>query len=169
MKITDKISHKASQELIGLFFEDINYAADGGLYAEMIENRSFEAVDAFGLPGRYYCVDDFGYGWSAYSGNPSVLPELKYVSGKPLSDSNPHYLRIRCSEKMQGFSNKAYDGISLKKGLHYKVSFFARSVDYNGENFTVKIEKDRKTYAELSVKAVKALPYLPLILKLKKI
>ncbi len=34
--------------MIGLFFEDINYAADGGLYAEMIENRSFSFVDCYG-------------------------------------------------------------------------------------------------------------------------
>lgn len=40
--------------MIGLFFEDINYAADGGLYAEMIENRSFSFVDCYGDVGDYY-------------------------------------------------------------------------------------------------------------------
>ena len=40
--------------MIGLFFEDINYAADGGLYAEMIENRSFSFVDCYGGVGDYY-------------------------------------------------------------------------------------------------------------------
>ena len=43
MKITRKCGESISPEMIGLFFEDINFAADGGLYAEMIENRSFEA------------------------------------------------------------------------------------------------------------------------------
>lgn len=40
--------------MIGLFFEDINYAADGGLYAEMIENRSFSFVDCYGDVGDLY-------------------------------------------------------------------------------------------------------------------
>ena len=43
MKITDRKKETVSPDMIGLFFEDINFAADGGLYAEMIENRSFEA------------------------------------------------------------------------------------------------------------------------------
>ena len=47
MQITDKKGVKITQEMIGLFFEDINFAADGGLYAEMIENRSFEAKEGF--------------------------------------------------------------------------------------------------------------------------
>ena len=44
--------------MVGLFFEDINYAADGGLYAEMIENRSFEFVDCYGTVGDYYTKPD---------------------------------------------------------------------------------------------------------------
>ena len=61
MKIGRKYGTKISQEMIGLFFEDINFAADGGLYAEMIENRSFEAREAHGTPGNFYAVDDCGY------------------------------------------------------------------------------------------------------------
>ena len=54
MQITDKKGVKITPEMIGLFFEDINFAADGGLYAEMIENRSFEAKEGFGTPGNFY-------------------------------------------------------------------------------------------------------------------
>ena len=53
MKITDRKKETVSPDMIGLFFEDINFAADGGLYAEMIENRSFEAKEAFGTPGHF--------------------------------------------------------------------------------------------------------------------
>ena len=60
MKITDRKKETVSPDMIGLFFEDINFAADGGLYAEMIENRSFEAKEAFGTPGNFYVVDDCG-------------------------------------------------------------------------------------------------------------
>ena len=49
MRIIRKQDKNISKEMIGLFFEDINYAADGGLYAEMIENRSFEAKEAVGV------------------------------------------------------------------------------------------------------------------------
>ena len=64
MQITDKKGVKITPEMIGLFLEDINFAADGGLYAEMIENRSFEAKEGFGTPGNFYTVDDNGYALS---------------------------------------------------------------------------------------------------------
>ena len=65
MRIGNEKGVPISPELIGLFFEDINFAADGGLYAEMIENRSFEAREAYGNPGRFYAVDDPGYAWKS--------------------------------------------------------------------------------------------------------
>jgi hypothetical protein len=50
MKITISQRKRADimPDMMGLFFEDINYAADGGLYAEMLENRAFEFVDCYG-------------------------------------------------------------------------------------------------------------------------
>ena len=51
LKIADRKGNAVSEGMIGLFFEDINYAADGGLYAEMLENRSFEFVDCYGDKG----------------------------------------------------------------------------------------------------------------------
>lgn len=115
LMISNENGGSIPQELIGLFFEDINYAADGGLYAEMIENRSFEAKEAFGTPGYFYTVDDFGYGWEPYAQG-TVMPNMQIISGAPVSSSNPHYLRITASESGQGFSNRAYDGICLKRG-----------------------------------------------------
>ena len=58
MRIIRKPEKNISKEMIGLFFEDINYAADGGLYAEMIETRSFEAKEAVGVVYSFYTVDD---------------------------------------------------------------------------------------------------------------
>ena len=54
LHISDKKGVPIQEGMIGLFFEDINYAADGGLYAEMIENRSFEFQDCYGTVGDYY-------------------------------------------------------------------------------------------------------------------
>ena len=146
LQITNERGNRIPKELIGLFFEDINFGADGGLYAEMIENRSFEAKAGFGSPGTFYAVDDPGYAWMPYTAG-GETPRLQYVTGTPLSPVNPHYLRFTATAPGQGFSNKAYDGIYLKKGLDYKVSFYARPVSFRGSGLTVQILKNGKTYA----------------------
>jgi len=125
--------------MIGLFFEDINYAADGGLYAELLENRSFEFLDAGGDAGDYYTVYDGGYAWSAYPNRKAAV--LRTVMGSPLTEENPHYMRVETTTSMAGLTNKGYDGICLKEGLNYHITFWARCVKYNG-NFCVWAEKD---------------------------
>lgn len=127
----------------------------------MIENRSFEAKEGYGVPGGLYMVDDFGYGWSSYDGGCDKSPRMQFVSGTPLASENPHYLRFTAYEAGQGFKNKAYDGICIRKDAKYKVSFYARCVDYSGENINIFVEKDGKIYCEASVEAVKPLPYYP--------
>ena len=62
--ITNKTSHPVSPDMVGLFFEDINFAADGGLYAELIENRSFEAVKSKGKDHNYVFKENNLYAWS---------------------------------------------------------------------------------------------------------
>lgn len=161
MKIARKYGESISPEMIGLFFEDINFAADGGLYAEMIENRSFEAREGFGTPGKFYAVDDYGYAWKPVCGEGEQAPRMQYVTGTPLSTVNPHYLRLTAYASGQGFANQAYDGIYLKQGMKYHVSFYARCVEFGGEAFTVEVKKDGKVYAEGSVQAVKPVPYGP--------
>lgn len=161
MKITRKYGESISPEMIGLFFEDINFAADGGLYAEMIENRSFEAREGFGTPGKFYAVDDYGYAWKPVCKEGEQAPRMQYVTGTPLSTVNPHYLRLTAYAAGQGFANQAYDGIYLKQGMKYNVSFYARCVEFGGEAFTVEVKKDGKVYAEGTVQAVKPVPYGP--------
>ena len=65
MKIKIGTGKKArlQEGMIGLFFEDINYAADGGLYAELLENRSFEFLKATGDAMDYQVEYDGSYGW----------------------------------------------------------------------------------------------------------
>lgn len=136
LKISDRKGNAVSEGMIGLFFEDINYAADGGLYAEMLENRSFEFVDCYGDKGDYYTKPAPGYGWSA-EGDGAVL---EFVTGSPLYRENPHYLRFTANREGAGFKNKAYRGIYLQKGKSYRVSFYARMASYTG-NFTVCVKK----------------------------
>ena len=82
--------------MIGLFFEDINYAADGGLYAEMIENRSFSFVDCYGDVGDYYTKPAWGYGWNATK--ECGEGRMEYVTGSPISRVNPWYLRFTAQD-----------------------------------------------------------------------
>ncbi len=135
-------------DMIGLFFEDINYAADGGLYAEMLENRSFEFLEAFGDARDYYTTYDGHYGWRAYPGDDAV--KTRVVMGSPLTEENPHYMRIETLEAGGGICNQAFDGIYLKKGMTYILRFWARCVKFEGD-FLIKVEKDGKSYAETSI------------------
>lgn len=146
--LSNKKTTEISPDLVGIFFEDINYGADGGIYAEMLENRSFEFLDCYGDKGDYYTVFDGGYGWKAYPSEESA--GLRIVSGSPVSDENPHYLRLDVSGPGAGVSNQAYSGITLKKGAAYRVSFYARAVSLQGE-VTAQIVKDGKAAACASV------------------
>ena len=63
MKLTREYGEKISPEVIGLFFEDINFAADGGsLCGDDREPLRLRQRRAFGTPGNFYAVDDCGYG-----------------------------------------------------------------------------------------------------------
>ena len=161
MRVGKEKGVSIAPELIGLFFEDINFAADGGLYAELIENRSFEAKEAYGNPGRFYAVDDFGYAWKTLYQAGEEEPLMQYVTGTPVSAVNPYYLRFTAKQAGQGFTNKAYDGIRLEKDHTYKVSFYARCVAYEGEWFQITVQRDGQIFAQAEVKAVKPVPYVP--------
>lgn len=146
--VSEKKKAPIQPDMFGLFFEDINYAADGGLYAEMIENRSFEFLDCAGEKGDYYTVFDGGYGWSVYPKGASA--EMKVVMGSPLAEENPHYLRFTAKETGAGFANQAYDGICMKKDLEYHVSFYARNAKYQGA-YEASVQKDGKIYAAAQI------------------
>src|SRR5574344_1515653 len=95
--------------MYGIFFEDINFGADGGLYAEMVENRSFE------FPERLM-------GWNVF-GN-VVINDIK-----PAFDRNPHYVTVSPSghrEKQSGLENHGFFGMGIKKGMKYDFSIYAR-------------------------------------------
>lgn len=153
LQISGKKEAKIQDGMIGLFFEDINYAADGGLYAEMIENRSFEFVDCYGDVGDYYVKQDCGYGWSPTT--ECGTGKMEYVMGSPVDRANPHYLRFTALQPGQGFSNQAYRGIFLEKGKEYKVSFYARMVSYTG-NLEVSVRRGDCVAARAKVECIHA-------------
>jgi alpha-L-arabinofuranosidase len=100
--------------LHGIFFEDINYAADGGLYAELVQNRSFEHRDPL-------------YSWRE-SGR-GAKGALSVESDGPLNANNWNFLRIHVTEPgTNGFGavNSGFDGIAVRKGERYLFSIYAR-------------------------------------------
>lgn len=115
-----------SPDLFGIFFEDINYAADGGLYAELIQNRSFE----------YTALDNVA--WNAFTawtleqrgGGKGVWLLEKTES---LHANNPHYVILRVTQTGDGvgLGNEGFDGIAVKGGETYDASFFARQLYMN--------------------------------------
>ncbi len=160
IKITGKKEKQIERNRIGIFFEDINYALDGGLNAEMLENGNFEALDCYGDKADYYVVHDGGYAWRMVDGEAqsrmSVVTgsmadgeeksKMLVVTGSPVAEENPHYLRVMSTIKGCGFSNKAYDGIYLQKGGIYQVSLYVRCVEYAGA-VQISVEKEGKTFA----------------------
>ncbi len=97
----------------GVFFEDINFAADGGIYAELVKNRSFE----FTLPL---------IGWREYGDNGAGRIVPTFYS--PANDSNPHYVTIYTDAKSGAFSlaNEGFRGMGIKKDNQYNFSVSAR-------------------------------------------
>ncbi len=95
--------------MYGIFFEDINYAADGGLYAELVKNRSFEFPNAL-------------QGWKIF-GNVQVLDDGPF-------ERNPHYVRLSDpghAHKHTGLDNEGFFGIGIKRGQTYNFSVWARA------------------------------------------
>ncbi len=95
--------------MYGIFFEDINYAADGGLYAELVKNRSFEFPNAL-------------QGWKIF-GNVQVMNDGPF-------ERNPHFVRLTDpghAHKHTGLDNEGFFGIGIEKGKQYNFSVWARS------------------------------------------
>lgn len=103
-----------SPALFGVFFEDINYGADGGLYPELVRNGSFESrLDA--------------EGWQASGGASSA--EIEILRRNPPEQGNLRYVRVRASGRGRGIANEGYWGMGFDKGESYAVSAYVRSDD----------------------------------------
>jgi alpha-N-arabinofuranosidase len=111
-----------SPTMYGIFFEDINFGADGGLYSELVKNRSFEFPESM-------------MGWSKLQrqdaeGTLSVRDDDPFITGKTYGEpGNLHYLRIEVKKPGEGFgvTNEGFRGIGLRNGEKYWFSIFARS------------------------------------------
>ena len=111
--------HRISDKLMGIFFEDISRAADGGLCAELLQNGDFE-----------YNGEDHQHQWkaiTAWQGNVNVATD------NGVSQNNPHYAIVGDTP----IYNIGWDGIAAKRGMVYEVSFQARCLDGKKKQLTV--------------------------------
>ncbi|MCO6045457.1 DUF1080 domain-containing protein [Aeoliella sp. ICT_H6.2] len=121
-----------SDRLIGVFFEDINFGADGGLNAELVKNGSFE------LP-------PYRLGWKAIG-----QAELSAGRDAPASSGNPTFLRIKGpADGEAGVSNEGFRGMGLKEGEKYAFSMLARTTAGRSVPVTVRlVSEGGETLAE---------------------
>lgn len=126
---TNKLGAKVQPTMYGLFFEDINYAADGGLYAEMVKNRSFEFPQSL-------------MGWMTYGG-------VELRNDGPF-ERNPHYVRLSPAShphKHSGLENEGFFGVAVREGEEYRFSVWARVPD-GGEAKLKVVIVDTKSQGE---------------------
>jgi alpha-N-arabinofuranosidase len=109
----------------GIFFEDINFAADGGIYAELVKNRSFE----FAKPLM---------GWKILK--PDTTSGILIINQSETNPGNPRYARVTLveGEPSFGLSNAGFRGMGIKKGMTYHFSILARQLE--GSTMKMRIE-----------------------------
>jgi len=138
--------HEISDLLYGIFFEDINFAADGGLYAEKVINRSFEYGEL--------AEGDELHGWSPV-GSADYAVTVDDTEGG-LNANNTNYLVIsNGKEEKSGVANKGFlEGMAIEKGITYDFSVYAKALsDYNGD-ITVRLVADGKTAGEAVINGI---------------
>jgi alpha-L-arabinofuranosidase len=134
---------KISSDLLGLFFEDINYAADGGLYAELVQNRSFEYN-----PAEKREWNPFSYWEFIVPGH--SLGNISVETNSPIHPNNPNYVVIDAEyignypqvkvESGVGLKNSGFDGIVVRQGEKYNFSMFARQLTDAPMDFLVSLQ-----------------------------
>jgi alpha-L-arabinofuranosidase len=132
-----------SELLMGIFFEDINYAADGGLYAELIQNRGFE-----------YSSTDRNE-WHSKSFWQLKGKQLKFeiATTDPVHTNNPHYAVLTIGDaNNSSIINDGFNGIPIREGEKYDLSLFARILEGRNNRLKVRlIDQDGNSCGETTL------------------
>ena len=107
-----RVKCPAAQDLWGIFFEDIDLSLDGGVYAELVRNRSFE-------DGNGDARSALGF-WREEGG-----AKMELSTERPLSEKNRHSLKV-AAPAGGGVSNEGYFGIAARPGIDYRLSIAVR-------------------------------------------
>lgn len=138
----DAKGHAVPKTLYGIFFEDINYAADGGIYPELLANRGFD----------WQTQDLEGWERDARGGG---MARLTRQNGSPVHEATATHLRIEVfgAGEGTGVRNRGYHGIYVEAGKKYDLSFYARALDgYAGDVRAVLEDRDGKIVCEYRVR-----------------
>jgi alpha-L-arabinofuranosidase len=140
---TAKGGKKISPDLFGLFFEDINYSADGGLYAELVQNRSFEYN-----PTEQKDWNPFSY-WEYFTPGFSY-GRISVETAFPVHVNNPHYILLEIEhvghegntpgQSGVGIKNSGFDGIVVKANDKYNFSMFARQLSKESVSLSIRLQ-----------------------------
>ncbi len=161
-----------NSDMYGIFFEDINHSSDGGLYAELIQNRDFEADripenmsfvekdiigNSTGWKEKYVRPSSL-YGWTlAKTGN--CEGSIEQVEVNPLNSTNPNSMKFEVNKIGNGkitVSNEGFWGINLSKGEKYSLSLFARKNKNSKGSIKVSLEsKSGVVYASSILNNIK--------------
>ena len=130
-----------AKTMYGLFFEDINFAADGGLYPELVKNKSFEVPDQ-----RLT-------GWKAINGA-AALQAYTVSADQPISATNNHFIRLTAATASPdaGLVNEGFRGMGLKQEAEYTFSVYARRGAGSVSGLSVALEDEKgKTLAQSQI------------------
>ncbi len=138
----DKPGQKISPDLYGIFFEDINCSADGGLYAELVRNRNFQDSER---PDH----------WSLISSG-EAKASMIIATANPVGPKNPRYLKLTVEQTgvgRVGIANGGFWGMAVKKGESYDFSLLARAESEAGATLQISLESgDSLPYAKGVIK-----------------
>lgn len=123
----DKSTAEVSPNMWGIFFEDINLGADGGMYAELVKNRSFEFFKPL-------------MGWKITGGQSmstlKISNEITVINRPEKAATNPRYVQVlldKTTKGSLGLTNEGFRGMGIKKDLRYDFSIFYRQKTANAK------------------------------------
>ena len=137
---TQKPGAEIQPTMYGIFFEDINYAADGGLYGELVKNRSFEFTP------------DHLMGWLAFG-------RVEVCNDGPF-ERNPHYVHLSSmghGDWWTGLENEGFFGIGVERNKEYRFSIYARVGEGKPQMLRVQLvepytQEEHQEFASVDIK-----------------
>ncbi|PRY48595.1 alpha-L-arabinofuranosidase [Arcticibacter pallidicorallinus] len=127
----NEIKAEVAPTMWGLFFEDINQGADGGLYAELVKNRSFE-------------FDVAGMGWKEIK-NKDTDGSALYQNRGNANPANRRYVQLKSASGRYGLANEGFKGMGIKQGMQYDFSVLARQHEGSSGSLLVELVDEKGT------------------------
>jgi alpha-N-arabinofuranosidase len=123
----NQVKAKIQPTMYGIFFEDINMAADGGVYAELVKNRSFEFAEPLAA-------------WTEQKkdGGEGTIEVINRSAERP---ENSHIIKVNMKSEVgyYGLSNEGFRGMGIKKGEEYSFSLYAKQESENDVKLSIEL------------------------------